>query len=150
MPFFEQQGDDVCLDPEGWRKPHGVEAARARWRAADLEYRARSTVRDDPGDRRLAVQDGELVAAADPPEVLAQASLELGHPNRRHGHKITRNGHEHNAPAASEPRFVTLGLSNSANLLVVVYAYREPDTIRIVSAWKANKRQGGQYDKGRS
>ena len=38
--------------------------------------------------------------------------------------------------------FVTLGLSNLGNLLVVVYAYREPDIIRVISAWKANKRQG--------
>ena len=52
--------------------------------------------------------------------------------------------------AVEEPRSVTLGLSNLANLLVVVYAYREPDIIRIISAWKANRRQRGQYDKGRS
>ena len=49
-----------------------------------------------------------------------------------------------------EPRFVTLGLSNLANLLVVVYAHREPDVIRVVSAWRANKRQRGQYEKRRS
>jgi len=48
--------------------------------------------------------------------------------------------------AGEEPRFVTLGLSDVANLLVVVYAYREPDTIRIISAWKANTRQRGQYE----
>ena len=51
--------------------------------------------------------------------------------------------------AVEEPRSVTLGLSNLANLLVVVYAYREPDIIRIISTWKANKRQRGQYEKGR-
>lgn len=54
------------------------------------------------------------------------------------------------AAALEEPRFVTLGLSNVANLLVVVYAYREPDIIRVISAWKANNRQRGQYEKGRS
>lgn len=48
-----------------------------------------------------------------------------------------------------EPRFVTLGLSDVANLLVVVYAYREPDIIRVISAWKASKRQREQYEKGR-
>jgi uncharacterized DUF497 family protein len=52
--------------------------------------------------------------------------------------------------AADEARFVTLGLSNLGNLLVVVYAYREPDVIRIISAWKANKRQRRQYEKDRS
>jgi hypothetical protein len=48
-----------------------------------------------------------------------------------------------------EPRFITLGLSDVANLLVVVYAYREPDIIRVISAWKASKRQREQYEKGR-
>ena len=52
--------------------------------------------------------------------------------------------------AVDEPRFVTLGLSNLGNLLVVVYAYREPDIIRVISAWKANKRQEEMYEKGRS
>ena len=41
-----------------------------------------------------------------------------------------------------EPRFVTLGLSNLGNLLVVVYGYDEPDVIRVISAWKANRRRG--------
>jgi hypothetical protein len=51
--------------------------------------------------------------------------------------------------AVEEPRFVTLGLSNLAKLLVVVYAYPKSDTIRLISAWKASKRQRGQYEKGR-
>ena len=54
-------------------------------------------------------------------------------------------------PAATdEPRFVTLGMSNEANLLVVVYAYREPDVVRVISAWKANRRQRHRYEEGRS
>ena len=52
--------------------------------------------------------------------------------------------------ADDEPRFVTLGLSDVGNLLVVVYVYREPDTLRVISAWKANKRQRVFYEKGRS
>ena len=53
-------------------------------------------------------------------------------------------------PAAhGEQRFVTLGLSSLGNLLVVVYTYREPNLIRLISAWKANKRQRAQYEKGR-
>jgi uncharacterized DUF497 family protein len=52
--------------------------------------------------------------------------------------------------ALEEQRFVTLGLSDQANLLVVVYAYAEQDIIRVISAWKANKRQGELYEKGRS
>jgi len=52
--------------------------------------------------------------------------------------------------AVEEPRFVTLGLSNLGNLLVVVYTYREPDIIRVISAWKANKHQRVLYEEGRS
>ena len=51
--------------------------------------------------------------------------------------------------ADDEPRFVTLGLSDVGNLLVVVYVYREPDMLRVISAWKANKRQKVLYEKGR-
>ena len=51
--------------------------------------------------------------------------------------------------ADDEPRFVTLGLSDIGRLLVVVYAYREPDIVRVISAWKANSRQKVIYEKGR-
>ena len=52
--------------------------------------------------------------------------------------------------AVAEQRFVKLGLSNQATLLVVVYAYREPDIIRMLSAWRANRREREVYEKGRS
>ena len=48
-----------------------------------------------------------------------------------------------------EQRFVTLGMSSFANLLVVVYTYREADGIRIISAWKANRRQRLRYEQDR-
>jgi uncharacterized DUF497 family protein len=48
-----------------------------------------------------------------------------------------------------EQRFVTLGISSSANLLVVVYTYRESDVIRIISAWRANRRQRLRYETDR-
>ena len=51
--------------------------------------------------------------------------------------------------AVDEPRFVTLGLSNLAHLLVVVYTSKEPDAIRLISGWKANRRQRKAYEKGR-
>jgi uncharacterized protein len=51
--------------------------------------------------------------------------------------------------AVDEARFVTLGLSNAGHVLVVVYAYLEPDVIRLISAWKANKPQRDAYEKGR-
>src|SRR5262249_35804402 len=49
-----------------------------------------------------------------------------------------------------EQRFVTLGVSDKGNLLVVVHAFREPDTILLISAWKANRRQKGTYEENRS
>jgi uncharacterized DUF497 family protein len=51
--------------------------------------------------------------------------------------------------AIGEQRFVTLGLNDQAELLVVVFAYREPDIIRMLSAWRANTRQREAYEKGR-
>ena len=51
--------------------------------------------------------------------------------------------------AVGELRFVTLGVNNMGNLLVVVYTYRDPGAIRLISAWKANKRQRDVYEKGR-
>ncbi len=48
-----------------------------------------------------------------------------------------------------EQRFVTLGMSGVAKLLVVVYTYREPDIIRIISTWKGNRPQRLRYEKDR-
>jgi uncharacterized DUF497 family protein len=47
--------------------------------------------------------------------------------------------------SVGEQRFITLGLSGIGNLLVVVYSWRGPTTIRLISAWKANARQRKQY-----
>lgn len=45
-----------------------------------------------------------------------------------------------------EERFIILGLSQKANLLVVCHCYRESEAvIRIISARKATKRESGQY-----
>jgi uncharacterized DUF497 family protein len=52
--------------------------------------------------------------------------------------------------AAEEQRFVTLGLSDQGHLLVVVHTYREPDILRVISVWKANKRQRLAYEESRS
>jgi len=51
--------------------------------------------------------------------------------------------------AVDENRYVTLGLSDVGNLLVVVYTYRDGDAIRLISAWKANRRQRILYEKDR-
>ena len=45
-----------------------------------------------------------------------------------------------------EDRFLLLGLSAIARLLVVCHFYREEtDTIRIISVWKATKSETAQY-----
>ena len=51
--------------------------------------------------------------------------------------------------AEDEQRFVSLGMDAVGALLVVVYTHREPDIIRLISAWKANKRQRTRYEKHR-
>ena len=51
--------------------------------------------------------------------------------------------------SAGEQRFVTLGVSSFAHLLVVVYTYRELEVIRIISAWRASRRQRVRYEKDR-
>lgn len=58
---------------------------------------------------------------------------------------LTRNDPD----AVDEQRFVTIDLSDVGELLVVVYTYRGPDTIRLISAWNANRHQRIQYEKGR-
>ncbi|HWQ70086.1 MAG TPA: BrnT family toxin [Patescibacteria group bacterium] len=50
-----------------------------------------------------------------------------------------------------EDRFLLLGLSANARLLVVCHCYREEsDTIRIISVWKATKSETSQYIRRRS
>ena len=49
--------------------------------------------------------------------------------------------------ASGEQRFVILGLSDTGNLLVVIYTYRQPDILRVVPAWKANRRQRLEYER---
>ena len=49
----------------------------------------------------------------------------------------------------NEQRFVTLAMSATGVLLVVVFTHREPDMVRPISAWKANKPQRHLYEKTR-
>jgi uncharacterized DUF497 family protein len=46
----------------------------------------------------------------------------------------------------TEERFVTIAFSQKLNLLVVVYAYRFEDEIRIISARKATKKERKFYE----
>ena len=48
-----------------------------------------------------------------------------------------------------EQRFVTLGLSSFAHVLAMVYTYRQPDVIRLIAVWRANRRQRVRYEKDR-
>jgi len=45
----------------------------------------------------------------------------------------------------SEQRFVTLGMGGKGRILMVVYTYRK-ETIRLISAWKANEPQRRRYE----
>lgn len=45
----------------------------------------------------------------------------------------------------SERRFITLGMGGKQRILVVVYTYRG-ETIRLISAWKANEPQRRCYE----
>jgi uncharacterized DUF497 family protein len=47
----------------------------------------------------------------------------------------------------TEHRFITLGMDESGEILVVVYTYRG-DTIRLISARKANSVERLTYEKG--
>ncbi len=50
--------------------------------------------------------------------------------------------------SSDEERFIILGLSLAANLLVVCHCYRDEDEIiRIISARKATKTESNQYYK---
>jgi uncharacterized protein len=49
-----------------------------------------------------------------------------------------------------EQRFVTLGLSATGQLLIVVHTHRRTEVYRIISAWKANRRQRQTYEQNRS
>jgi len=45
-----------------------------------------------------------------------------------------------------EDRFITIAFSKELNLLVVVYAYKLDEEIRIISARKATKREANIYE----
>jgi uncharacterized protein len=53
--------------------------------------------------------------------------------------------HEDN-DSAEEQRFITLGMGGKGRILMVVYTYRD-ETLRIISAWKANEPQRRRYEK---
>ena len=51
--------------------------------------------------------------------------------------------------SSEEDRFIMLGMSNEARVLIVCHCEREKDeTIRIISARKATKKERGFYPRG--
>jgi len=48
---------------------------------------------------------------------------------------------------ADEPRYVTVGMDAFGRILAVVYSYRL-DTIRLISARKATRRERTKYEEG--
>ena len=53
-------------------------------------------------------------------------------------------------PNHNEPRFKTLGLGPTLNILFVVHCEQSKDCIRIISARKADKRESKDYFQGLS
>ena len=49
--------------------------------------------------------------------------------------------------ATEEQRFVAVGRGSLGRILTVVYAYRGPDTIRLISARPATKREREAYER---
>ena len=47
-----------------------------------------------------------------------------------------------------ETRFLLLGKSENSRILLVVYAYRQDEVIRIISARKATTKEKTQYESG--
>jgi uncharacterized DUF497 family protein len=54
---------------------------------------------------------------------------------------VTIEDHDHD-----EDRFITIAFSNQLNLLVVVYAYKIEEEIRIISARRATKKEAKIYE----
>ena len=51
-------------------------------------------------------------------------------------------------PHTEEERFVTMGMDGLARLLVVIWTWRGEDTIRLISARRATRRERDQYSRG--
>lgn len=52
------------------------------------------------------------------------------------------------APDGAEERYVTVGMDMLARLVVVVYTWRGPDRIRLISARRATRGEEAQYVRG--
>jgi uncharacterized DUF497 family protein len=48
--------------------------------------------------------------------------------------------------AEGEQRFIIVGTDARSRVLTVIYTYREPDTIRLISARPATKRERQAYE----
>lgn len=51
-------------------------------------------------------------------------------------------------PHPDEERYVTIGMDAEGRTLVVVYTWRGPDTLRLISARKATRRERNHYASG--
>lgn len=52
---------------------------------------------------------------------------------------------QEDSDSEDEQRFLTLGMGGKGRILVVVYTYRG-ETMRLISAWKANEPQRRRYE----
>jgi len=60
--------------------------------------------------------------------------------------KAAANPIKHDGVTFDEARFITLGMSEQARVLIVVWTIRG-DTIRLISSWKATQPQRKSYER---
>ncbi len=51
-------------------------------------------------------------------------------------------------PRAEEERYVTIGIDAFARVLVVIYTWRGKDTVRLISARNATRKERNHYAQG--
>ena len=81
------------------------------------------------------------VKAAANPEVHGGVTFDEATPVLFDPHALTHEDRD----ASGEQRFLALGMGGMGRLLVVVHTFRG-ESIRIISAWKANAAQRKRYE----
>src|SRR5438552_15727323 len=93
LALFEQQIDDVDVEPQRLRQLDAIRRRRPGGRLADPQCQPLPHG-DDLRHRRLAVEHGNRLAVSDRSEVLAETRFELRYSNRSHPSIMTINSHK--------------------------------------------------------
>lgn len=92
LAFLEQELDDIHIQLCGLRKADAIGRRGARRRLPNPQGGSLAD-RADLSDRRLAIQDGYRLAAADRAKVLTEPCFELGNSHLPHDYIMTRSSH---------------------------------------------------------